>query len=166
METLKDKFRESMSRLASGVSVVTTELDGRPWGLTISACCSISMEPPLIMISLATNTASTKSIKDQGKFGVSILGHNQIDIARAGSKPGAPKYFEDFISPNEKNKSYVVKNALSHINCSVHETIIAGDHTIFIGSVKEVIQGDKRAPLLYFDRQFGTFDSTAITAKS
>jgi flavin reductase ActVB len=159
LDDVKRLFRESMSQLASGVSIVTTEIDGRPWGLTISACCSISMDPPLIMISLATKTASSEGILGTNRFGVSILAENQLEIAKAGAKPGEPKFFEKYTEPKGTGNFHVVKEALAHVNCEVYNTVIAGDHTIFIGEVKEVIVGGSQTPLLHYQRQFGSFSN-------
>lgn len=158
MQEVKDKFRESMSRLASGVTVVMTEMDGRPWGLTISACCSLSMEPPLILVSLATKAASTQAIINQNRFSVSVLAEDQVEVAKSGAKPGTPKFFEDFVE-SEDGSHYDVKDALANVHCMVEQVIPAGDHTIFIGFVEDVVLGDARSPLLYFSRQFGMFDA-------
>lgn len=158
LENVKELFRESMSRLASGVSIVTTKIDGRPWGLTVSACSSISMDPPLLMVSLASGNASMQAILGEQCFGVSILNKNQMEIAKAGAKSGEPKFFEKYVVQNGLGENYQVENALAHIDCDVYKTVEAGDHTIFIGSVKQVILGDINMPLLYFHRQFGSFD--------
>ncbi|MFD1708269.1 flavin reductase family protein [Siminovitchia sediminis] len=157
MQEVAELFKESMGRLATGVTVVTTEIDGRPWGMTVSACCSISMEPPLILVSLFTKNSGTKAIKDMQKFGVSILSNDQSEIAKAGAKPGAPKFFEDFVEVDSGKETYMVKDAMAHIHCKVDNTVIAGDHTIFIGLVEDVTIGDFSQPLLHFYRQFGTF---------
>jgi len=159
MNEIKDKFRESMSRLATGVTIVMTEIDGRPWGLTVSACCSISMEPPLILVSLATKSASTQAIIDNDRFGVSVLAEDQVEVAQSGAKAGAPKFFEDFVE-TEDNATYNVKNALANIHCKVDQIITAGDHTIFIGLVENVVLGESKSPLLYFNRHFGAFNTS------
>ncbi len=156
MNELQLDFRESMSRLAAGVTVVTTELDGRPWGLTVSASCSISMDPPLILISLASKAASTHAIIKNDRFSVSVLAEDQIDVAKAGAKAGAPKFFEEF-TESKGNANYSVKSALANIHCKVYKVVEAGDHTIFIGLVENVELGESKSPLLYFDRQFGEF---------
>ncbi|WP_019119062.1 flavin reductase family protein [Brevibacillus massiliensis] len=158
MQEVKDKFRESMSRLASGVTVVMTEVDGRPWGLTVSACCSLSMEPPLILVSLATKAASTQAIINFNRFSVSILAEDQVEVAKLGAKPGAPKFFEDFVETDD-GFHYDVKDALANIHCRVEQIIPAGDHTIFIGYVENVLLGEEKSPLLYFGRQFGVFNT-------
>ncbi|WP_035101508.1 flavin reductase family protein [Aneurinibacillus terranovensis] len=159
MHEVKDRFRESMSRLATGVTIVMTEMDGRPWGLTVSACCSLSMEPPLILVSLATKAASTQAIINNDRFSVSILAEDQIEAAKSGAKPGTPKFFEHFVETQD-GFNYEVKNALATIHCKVENTIPAGDHTIFIGLVKNVVLGESKSPLLHFNRQFGAFNTS------
>ena len=79
-------FRDAMGQLATGVVMVTCYVDGRPWGLTVSACCSVSVSPPLLLVSLSKQTASAQAIADDGRFGVSILGEALIDVARFGSR--------------------------------------------------------------------------------
>lgn len=164
MEQVTELFKESMGRLSAGVTVVTTEIDGRPWGLTVSACCSISMSPPLLLVSLFTNNASSVAIKEQQRFGVSLLSNNQIEVAKAGSKPGTPKFFEEFTDFDPNGKTHMVKDALTHIHCKVDQVVEAGDHTIFIGLVEHVTMGELKDPLLYFHRQFGSF-TTEIEPK-
>ncbi|WP_046178127.1 flavin reductase family protein [Domibacillus tundrae] len=157
MQQVSELFKEAMGRLAAGVTLVTTEIEGRPWGLTVSACCSVSMEPPLLLVSLLTKNASTEAIKKQRRFGVSLLASDQTAAAKAGAKAGAPKFFEEFVESDPIGKTYVVKDALAHVHCQVENVVEAGDHTIFIGLVEHVTAGDLKQPLLYFHRQFGSF---------
>jgi flavin reductase ActVB len=159
MEEVKNKFRDSMGRLATGVTTVLTEIDNRPWGLTVSACCSISMEPPLILVSLANTAASTQAITTNDRFSVSVLAEDQVDIARAGAKAGAPKFFEEYVE-SKGNFNYDVKNALANIHCKVDQVVHAGDHTLFIGLVEDVVLGEQKSPLLHFNRQFGEFNTS------
>jgi flavin reductase ActVB len=109
-----DGFRAAMSRLAAGVVMVSCHVDEKPWGLTVSACCSVSMDPPLLLVSLGSETASARAIGETGRFGV----------------------------------------ALAHIDCSVRETVPAGDHTIFIGDVGLVITHERDRPLVPYERAF------------
>src|SRR5690348_2681388 len=70
-------FKLAMRALAAGVVIVTTRLDGRPWGLTISSCCSLSLEPPQLVVGLRSDTVSCQQILASGRFGVSILAADQ-----------------------------------------------------------------------------------------
>ncbi|MDQ0219863.1 flavin reductase [Peribacillus cavernae] len=164
MSEVTDLFKESMGRLATGVTVVTSEVDGRPWGVTVSACCSISMEPPLLLISLFTKNASTEAIMEQQRFGVSILSNDQTNVAKAGAKPGTAKFFEEFTDFDHDGKTHRVKDALTHVHCKVDNVVVAGDHTIFIGLVEHVTVSEMKQPLLHFHRQFGSFIDELETA--
>jgi flavin reductase (DIM6/NTAB) family NADH-FMN oxidoreductase RutF len=55
-------FREAMSFLASGVVVVTASIDGRPWGMTVSSACPVSVDPPTMLVSLNTRTALARAV--------------------------------------------------------------------------------------------------------
>jgi flavin reductase ActVB len=155
---LMQDFRSSMSRLASGVSIITCWMEGRPWGLTVSACCSVSVTPPLLLISLANSAASTRLISEQGGFGVNIMSENQMGIAQSTAAPGKPKFIDEWIDTTS-TVSPCIKEALAFIDCRVHDTVTAGDHTIFIGKVERVVLGTQCTPLVYFDRQFQAIHS-------
>lgn len=153
-----DSFRHAMSQLVTGVVMVTTTIDGRPWGLTVSACCSVSMDPPLLLVSLGERTASAQAIRANGTFGVSILGQRAIDAARFGSAQGQPKFAEDYCTPPEDDagasQSPVVASSLCHVDCTLFAEVEAGDHRLFIGEVQHVVVADPDDPLAYFSRGY------------
>jgi flavin reductase (DIM6/NTAB) family NADH-FMN oxidoreductase RutF len=155
-------FREAMSHLAASVVMVTTRLDDRPWGLTISACCSVSATPPTILVSLGDRTVSATAIGEQGQFGVSILGEDQIDAARVGSAPGESKFVDRFCRPEEFEDSIcripVVRGAVAHLDCSVVRTLEIADHTVFFGAVRDVVLSPGAPPLLYWGRDYASID--------
>ena len=91
-DLVREALKEAMARLAAGVVLVTNWVEGRPWGVTVSSCTSLSMHPPLILVCLAEGAVSTKAIMEQQSFGVSILTGDQIDIANRGAAPGKPKF--------------------------------------------------------------------------
>lgn len=155
MENIKNSFRESMSRLAGAVSVVKSEVDNREWGLTISSCTSISVEPPLLMVSLASNITSAKSIEESKRFSVYLLNKHQVELAKFGSQSGTPKFLDEF-AQNASNHIDVLKDSLAEINCSLYKSIRVGDHTLFLGLVQNVELGELKKPLVYFDRGFNT----------
>jgi flavin reductase ActVB len=152
-EQLANEFRQAMGGLASGVTVITTWIDGRPWGLTVSACCSVSMSPPLILVCLANHAVSTTAILEQRGFGVNVMAEDQMDTAKKTAAPGQPKFIEEMLSDIQTDTPFI-KGSLSYIHCQLQETVVAGDHTIFIGKVNQVMLGKLRDPLVYFNRQF------------
>lgn len=147
-------MREGMCRLASGVVVVTNWIEGRPWGTTVSSCTSLSMDPPLLLACLINGAVSTRAILEQGCFGVNILGHDQTDIADRAAAPGKPKFIDDLVRDESEMGSPAISNAVVAIHCELYNSVVVGDHTIFIGHVGDVSFGRARSPLVFFNRQF------------
>ena len=140
-----DDFKMAMSRLAAGVVMVTCHVDGKPWGLTVSACCSVSMEPPLILVSLGSTTASAHAIAETGSFGVSLLGEELLGVAQFGAARGEPKFLDDFCRVGDHEAtSPVVAGALSAIDCTVEQVVPAGDHTS--SSARSTRPGSRQRP--------------------
>lgn len=154
---LPGAFRGAMGQLATGVVMVTTLVDGRPWGLTMSACCSISMDPPMLMVAPARTTVTARSIADGGRFGVSVLGASLIEVAKFGAAPGAPKFVAEFCTDDVHHdmlSTPVVKGALAHVECELNESVAAGDHMVYIGRVRGVVAEPCDTPLVYHDRGY------------
>lgn len=156
MDQTTQNFRESMSRLAGAVSVVTSKVDDRDWSLTISSCCSISMDPPLLMVSLQSEKVSTKSILDTKEFKVNILSEKQKPFAQFGAKPATPKFLDDYLSENDFDEEQIVKDSQATIECELYKSVEAGDHTVIFGLVKDVKLGELSKPLVYYSRDFRT----------
>lgn len=152
-----DSFKAAMSRLAAGVVMVTTRIDGRPWGLTVSACCSVSVDPPLVLISLNRRTQSWNAIRDTRRFGISILRVEQQPLAQLASAPGSPKFVDEFCvpDPTDSSRPPAIVGALYQLDCAVANTYEAGTHMLVVGRVRRAAAGDERElPLIYFDRTF------------
>jgi flavin reductase (DIM6/NTAB) family NADH-FMN oxidoreductase RutF len=154
--TTPSAFTEAMSLVAGGVAMVTTRLDDRPWGITVSAFASVSAAPPTVLVSLCSDTAAAQAIEETGSFGVSILGRQHRSAARHGSTPGAPKFLERFADPRSDALTPAILGALAHLDCDVVERVEVADHTIFIGRVRAVRAGLGGEPLVYFRRAYRT----------
>ena len=151
-------FKAAMRLLAAGVVMVTTHVEGRLWGLTISACCSLSASPPRLLISLSHRASGRPAIIESGRFGVSILRADQKELADLGAVPRGPKYVDAFCE-SAATGSTMLAGALYHLDCSVDRIFEVGDHTLIVGAVETVTPGGtpahgSRGPLLYFDRTF------------
>jgi flavin reductase ActVB len=150
-------FREAMSRLASGVVLVTSSLDGRPWGMTVSAACPVCVEPPTMLVSLSAHTALASAISRCGRFGVSVLGEEAVEVARFGSAPGAPKFLDDGLGleiGDGHPASAMVRGALSHVDCEVTREVEHGTHRLFLGHVLRTSVADPAGPLVHYHRGF------------
>jgi flavin reductase len=156
----REVFKLAMGALAAGVVIITTRLDGRPWGLTISSCCSLTLEPPQIVVGLRSDSVSCHQILASGRFGVSILAAEQKALAERGAAVGVAKFMdEEMTSPDgEELRSPWVSGALFHLDCSVAEHHAISDHELVVGYVHHgtasLPDTSASQPLLYFDRQF------------
>lgn len=152
-----DRFREAMSHCASGVVLVTASIDGRPWGMTVSAACPVCVDPPTMLISLSSHTALAKAVTDTGRFGVNVLGAQALHVARFGAAVGKPKFLDDGLgidSGEMHPAELMLDGALGHVDCEVVQVMPHSTHTIFLGRVRAVgIDSDVR-PLVHYRREF------------
>lgn len=152
-------FAGAMSALASGVVLVTCWVGDRPWGMTVTAFASVTAEPPTVLVSLGSATTSARAIAATRSFGVSILAQEQLAVARLGSEPGAAKFLDPFLDPNdESSDSPVVAGALAHLDCELFEIVPIADHTILFGRVRAARASGSGTPLLYHRRVYRTPD--------
>lgn len=150
-------FREAMALLASGVAMVTTRIDGRPWGLTISSCTSLSADPPQILVSVGTQTVTSRQIERTRRFGLSLLSARHRQLAEVGAAPGAPKFVDDHCEDDGEERCPRVRGALYHLDCEVTHVDVVADHTIFVGRVTRWVSGGGDGPiepLIYFGRGY------------
>lgn len=146
-------YRRCLRQFASGVTVVTADVDGTPTGLTVSSLTSLSMDPALVMWSLARNSRSYEAFKAAKHFAVNVLGGDQIEIAHKFSE-SAKKHFDgvewspgDFGSP-------IIGGAIAVLQCSMSTVYEGGDHIIVVGQVRHY-QTMRGEALLYVQGQFG-----------
>lgn len=151
------QFKLAMSHFASGVTVVTTELDGRPYGLTVASFASLSLHPPLVLVCIENAVKSHDALASSKRFGVSILGAEQADISgRFASK--ADDKFAGIVTRRGETGVPLIAGALCTIECSVREQLPGGDHTIFVGEVLAT-QVREGAPLVYFRSAYRQIDA-------
>ncbi|HSK17260.1 MAG TPA: flavin reductase family protein [Gaiellaceae bacterium] len=152
----EETFKAAMRSLAAGVVMVVARREERLWGLTISACCSISANPPQILISLANDASCLPAVLETRRFGLSVLREDQKHLAELGAVPGGPKYVDAFCDTVASGRrTTTIAGALVHLDCSVHRVFEVSDHTLLIGNVEAVASPSGEAgPLVYFDRTF------------
>lgn len=155
-----EAFKAAMRVLAGGVVMVTARRSDRLWGLTISACCSISASPPQVLISLAETASCLPAVLETGRFGLSILRAGQKKLADLGAVPGGPKEVDAFVvSAGPEGSVAMIAGALAHLDCSVDRVFDIADHKLIIGNVEHAVAAgvdelEAPGPLLYFNRTF------------
>ena len=146
------EFTDAMSVLASGVTIVTCRHEGRPWGVTVSAFASVSIDPPTVLVSLASDGTAARAIERTRRYGVSILSENQLEVACYGSVPGEAKFLESVVEPDDGSDS--IAGALAHLECEVCDEIEVADHTVFFGRVVSARSARDGRPLLHHRRDY------------
>lgn len=142
-------FKLAMSHFASGVTVVTTEHEGKQYGMTVASFASLSLRPPLVLVCIEKSVKSHDAIAAAGKFGVSILAADQGDIsARFASR--TDDKFSGIKTHRRTLGVPLIDGSITNIECRVQAQVPGGDHTIFVGEVDSVETREGVPPLLYF----------------
>ena len=141
-------FKAAMSHFASGVTIVTTEHGGRPYGMTVASFASLSLRPPLVLVCIEKSVKTHDAIVAARKFGVSILGADQADISTRFASRSDDKFSGIDVKRGELGVP-LIAGALTTLECSVHDQLPGGDHSIFVGEVVRAATRDG-VPLLYF----------------
>jgi flavin reductase (DIM6/NTAB) family NADH-FMN oxidoreductase RutF len=145
----RDEFRAALGRFASGVTVVTTKDSNGNWhGITVSAFCSVSLDPPLILICIDVNTGSQYALTQTDSFVVNILRDNQQYISDRFASY-LPDKFETIKYRLGIDDLPVLEDALANLECRLVNAHNNGDHTIFVGQIERVTVNDGE-PLVYF----------------
>lgn len=155
-----DEFRTAMRRWATGVTVVTAQHHRSKHGMTVSSFTSVSLEPPLVFVSLEQDTKTTRLVHASGVFGVSILGEDQQRISDrfAGRIPEVNNRFVGLELFTLKTGAPLLADSLASFDCQVVSTFDAGTHTLFLGEVVALRVGKNMKPLIYFERDYRTID--------
>lgn len=148
-----DQYRRAMSLLATGVTVVTTTTRDGPAGMTASAVCSLSLEPPKLVVCVQTSLPTHAALLASRTFAVNVLGEGQVEIARRFATPGVDRFAG--VPLRGGLPAPVLRDAIAFFLCDVDERHPGGDHSIFVGRVTGCGHGPGARPLLYFDRAFG-----------
>ena len=141
-------FRQALAQFASGVTVVTTRGgQGEPLGLTVSAFCSVSLHPPLVMVSVDDRSETHAGFQASGLFGVSILAEHQEAVSRLCARPG-PRKFDECPMEQGPRGMWLVRDALTQLECEVRAAHAAGDHVLYVGEIVTIAVRPGR-PLVY-----------------
>jgi len=142
------EFRRALGQFATGVTVVTTrDAVGRPQGLTLNSFCSVSLEPPLVLICIDQRSEVNAALAASRAFSVSVLTEEQEDLSRRFAS-GGPLKFQGLELPVGESGLPLVPGALAHLECRLAASHPAGDHTLYIGEVERLSARPGR-PLLY-----------------
>lgn len=156
-KVVHENFLESMSQLPGAVSLITSNNKDKKVGLTVSAFCSLSMDPPSLIVCINKDSSAHDEILKNGCFAVNVLTSNQSEIATAFATKGVDK-FKSGEWFSEKTGSPLLENSLINFDCIIDNTANGFSHTILIGKILHInlSEDDNLKPLLWHKRQYKT----------
>lgn len=157
---LSADFKQAMRHLAGGVVIVATEHQGRRAGLAATAVCSVSADPPTILVCINEGASAHEPILRSGCFSVNLLASRQGDIARRFSGEMGVKGEDRFAigtwTPRETGAP-ILEDALASFDCRVAEVVQMSTHSVFFGAVVGIANQAAARPLIYSHGTYGTF---------
>lgn len=155
-----DEQRQIMGRFATGVALATSTFEDKPFGMTVNSVTSLSLDPPLVLISVNRENKMHKVLSDARVFALNLLTARQEKIARRFAANG-PKDFSDLLTDVAETGAPVLKDSLAYIDCRVIQVVPGGDHDIFIG---KCVAGEvhEAEPLVFYAGRFTQLPSSAL----
>lgn len=155
-----DELRTTLRSWASGVTVVSSRDQDQQHGMTVSAFASLSLEPPLVLVSLERSTRTHALVSASGIYAVSVLAADQAEISDlfAGRVADDGDRFEEVDARAAPSGAPVIEGSLGFLDCEVVAVHEAGTHTVFIGEVRSAAVLREAPPLLYFNQQYRRLD--------
>ncbi|CAN5356905.1 flavin reductase family protein [soil metagenome] len=145
-----EELRDVMRRFPAPVSVVTTEVEGERFGLTVGSLVSLSLTPPLVGISIGKDSSSHEPIRRAGGWAASLLSGEQASVAQHFARSGIPPVaLWNGVGVRDGERGPLVEGALGWLECQTVAEHEAGDHTILIGGVESVDLGAPGRGLVY-----------------
>jgi|YelNatPaOPRAMG01_1025707.scaffolds.fasta_scaffold00916_11 flavin reductase (DIM6/NTAB) family NADH-FMN oxidoreductase RutF len=148
------RLRHILRKYPTGVTVVTSILDGVACGGTMNSFCSVSLNPPLVAVFISKNSRTATGIMQSEKFAINILTSDQEKIATIFSTDGSSDKFQPETYWYGESGMPLLKETLAHIECDLFLSQDIADHSMFVGSVKGGDVDVEREPLVYYNRKF------------
>ena len=152
-----------MAAFPSGVTIMTTvDRDGQPWGFAASSFCSLSLDPPLVLVCLARTAQCHPVFDESDEWAIQVVNPRHLDLVAKFATKGADKFGGREFVHNDHGVP-VLPDASVVLQCSAHARHEGGDHTILVARVNRVDLSET-APVLYFQRDFHRLaDSMPLT---
>ena len=147
------EFRKAMGAFATGVTIITVDLEGEVHGMTANAFASVSLDPLLVLVCVDHRTRTHAHLHAKKRFGINILCQDQRAISEYYARPERTHERAEQEAgarfDRTKQGTPILHGALAYLECRLHSAEDAGDHTVFIAEVEDVVVGEGE-PLLFF----------------
>lgn len=156
------EFRRVLGQFASGVTVITTQHQNQLHGTTVSSFCSLSLNPPLVLVCLDLKATIHELIMESAVFGVNILAEQGEGTSRHFAHHSFDKFSDVTYSLGQLGVP-LLHDALATLECRVVERYPGGDHSIFIGEVASGRLLTHSQPLLFFRSKYSRLHTNRAT---
>ncbi|MCB9136542.1 MAG: flavin reductase [Anaerolineales bacterium] len=158
MSVSSEELRLAMRTWATGVSIVGVAHEGVLHGMTVSSFTSVSLEPPLVLVSLEMGTRTHQLVQKSGTFGVTILAENQQEVSNCFANPKTElgdRFAGREIARLETGAPFIA-GGLAFFDCRVVNVLPAGTHVLLVAEVvaAQVNEIEGEEPLIYFNRRY------------
>lgn len=162
---LQNGLKQAMRVYPQGVTVVTTRAEDGPKGITVSSFTSVSLDPPLVMVSIAKGSKLHDLFRQAKAFAVNFLADDQKSVSDrfAGRTEGRDR-FEGLKFKAGVTGSPIIEGSRAVIECKMSQIYEGGDHSIIIGEVVEAKALNGKRPLVYYTQQYTTTEATEYPA--
>ena len=149
-------YRRIIGQFATGVTVVTTAVDGRLHGMTANALTSVSLDPLLLLVCVDKGTHAHDELTNAGRFGVNILAEEQEEVSNLFAATTEPEQerLQGVSYHLGPNGAPIIDGCLAYVECAVTDRCPGGDHTIFIGEVLGAEIFREAPPLVFFQGRY------------
>jgi 3-hydroxy-9,10-secoandrosta-1,3,5(10)-triene-9,17-dione monooxygenase reductase component len=150
-----DDLRDVMRGYPHGVSVLSVDVEGERMGVTVSSLVSLSLDPPLIGVSIGKQASCYELLRRAGRFAISILADDQEQLAQHFARGVPPIAHWVGIATHEGELGApLIDDALAWLECTTRHEYDAGDHTIFVADVARAERDETKRPLIYIQGSY------------
>lgn len=152
------EFRRIVGQFATGVTVVTTGIEGTIHGMTANAFASLSLDPPMVLVCVDLDAGLHELLPQSRTFAVNVLAEGQEDLSRWFASKRRPEGYDQFDGitwwPSPVTGSPLLEGGLVYLDCEVADILKGGDHSIFLGGVRDLGELGGKAPLLWYEGSY------------
>ena len=159
MAVPSDMFKSMMKRFSSGVTIVTYLDNEKMGGITVASFCSVSIEPPLVLVCIDNSAYSLKGLENAGRFGVNVCNTDQKEMVYsfANSENDKNKLIKQQKHTITKSNVPLLDSCLVRMECKIVSQHVEGDHTIFVAIVENGEVDRENEGLVYYKNKTGKF---------
>jgi flavin reductase (DIM6/NTAB) family NADH-FMN oxidoreductase RutF len=168
MGVTQAEFRKALGSFATGVTVITVDHEGKVHGMTANAFTSVSLDPPLVLVCVDQRARTHAHLQAKKRFGVNVLAEDQQTVSEYYAREAQDhQHAEQEAGARFDRTAHgtpVLHGALAYLECRLHTAQDAGDHTVFIAEVEEVVVCDGD-PLIYYRGKYGAIEGSGRASR-